>query len=111
MAAMVTGVQEVIFDVFPAQVRTPDLVLTKVRVAHTAEGRLMVWRETNRQVDQALDVEVYSYEGRLAARAGKVEMLTEVGQVVVTRVSGCGCGSVLRSFSAWPGKRRVLVAG
>lgn len=89
----------ILVDLVQAEVQLPDgTTHTRVRVALT-HRRLRVWREVGRRPELILDT---AHDGvRLDVRhpiPGKaMTWPTAAGDVVVTRMRGCACGSSLKA--------------
>lgn len=90
----------ILADVHPAQVQLPDGTRhERVRVSLT-HLRLRVWREVGRTPELLLDA---AHDGvRLETRHPLIGRAmtwpTAAGDVVVTRMRGCGCGSTLKAL-------------
>ena len=103
------GMVEVAFDMYPARVASGDRVWTKARAAVVREedgDTLMVWTKTGGKIASVMTASVASHEGS-PDRA--LVLGTDSGSVTVSKGGGCGCGSPLRSYNPWPGRRRKVV--
>jgi hypothetical protein len=92
----------ILVNVHPAEVQLPDgTELQRARVVLT-HRRVRVWREVGRQPELVLDVthpgvvlqERYPIVGKA------MTWPTGDGDLVVTRMRGCGCGSSLKGLQA-----------
>lgn len=89
----------ILVDVVPAEVQLPDGTShQRVRVTLT-HRRLRVWREVGRQPDLILDTahEGVQIEARHPLIGKAMTWPTAAGDVVVTRMRGCACGSSLKA--------------
>ena len=102
----------VVFDVFPAQVTTPDAVHRDARAILTEDGLLEVYSATTGLPNpgpgpyRVVQETALSHEGT-ADRRAVVQVAS--GSITVVPTRGCGCGSPLRSYDPWPGARIVKV--
>ena len=106
MTTQIETVVEIELDVFPARVRLSHGGTVEPVRALIAEGDLVVWSASGGGPHEVHRSKVLSYEG---GRSSGYSVLTDQGQVVVTRAGGCGCGNALKSFNPFPGRRRVAV--
>lgn len=89
----------ILVDMHPASVQLPDGSSHQhVRVTLTHQ-RLRVWREVGRRPELVLDTahDGVTLETRYPLIGRAMTWPTAAGDVVVTRMGGCGCGSSLKA--------------
>lgn len=89
----------ILVDVHPAEVTLPDGTChERVRVVLT-DRRLRVWAESSRQPTVVLDTahDGVQLESRYPLIGRAMTWPTSAGDVVVTRMRGCGCRSALKA--------------
>lgn len=90
----------IVVDMVPAEVQLPDGSRhEKVRVSLT-HRRVRVWREVGRQPELILDAahDGVTLETRYPTIGTAMTWPTAAGDVVVTRMRGCACGSSLKAI-------------
>lgn len=104
---MAEGDIRVELDVFPADVRLPTgVAFHDVRVTVTDLG-LDIWQAGSPEpVNRYHRDRVFSLEGAFASGYG---IQIEDGVVTVKRSRSCSCGSSLKYYQLWPGRRTVAV--
>jgi hypothetical protein len=106
------GQVRLVFDTFPAEVRTPDRIYRDVRAALMEDGTLQVWATNTGEPNAGPGphrVLVASASARSGRLSPGVALQTEFGEVTVKSQNGCGCGNPLRSWDPFPGQTRVVV--
>ena len=94
-------------DFFPARVTLPSGGVLKIARLYVANGEVIVFTNQGSNIKEFFRRKLVSVEGN---RRRGYSLMTEMGEVKVTKAPGCGCSNPLKRYNPWPGVRRLAGA-